>query len=65
MFDNYEDWVESVDDTVFAYFGEPLMDFVDRFGLNLDDYYYYESTPDDIVSEIQKLIEEEEYPSDD
>lgn len=59
----FEDWVEDVDDVVYAYFGDTVYELQQRFNLDLEYYFENDFDPEVIVSEIQDFIEEEEYGS--
>lgn len=65
MNENFNEWMENLDDSVYAFFSESLSDFEGRFGLDLEGFFESGVEPDDIVYEIQKLIEEEEYQGED
>lgn len=61
MNEDFFEWVEFVDDTVFAYFGEPLSDFEERFGVDMENYFELGYSVDQVISDFQDMIEEEEY----
>jgi len=63
MFDDYDTWIENVDDEVYAFFSAGIYELQDFYEsrLDLNTYFEEEYSPEDVINVIHDLIEEDEY----
>jgi hypothetical protein len=57
----YEEWLEDLENTVYVYFSQDLDSLVDFYGLDLEYFYDSDYSVMDVVTEIQSIIEEEDF----
>jgi hypothetical protein len=57
----FEEWREELENTVYVYFSEELDDFEEYYGLDLIYYYENDYSPLDVVTEIQSIVEEDDF----
>jgi hypothetical protein len=57
----FDEWLEELENTVYVYFSDDLDSLVSYYGINLDYYYDNDYSVMDVISEIQRLIEDEEF----
>lgn len=57
----FEDWLEDVENTVYVYFSKDVEVLSEMYGLDLNYYFENDYSPMDVVSEIQSIIEEDEF----
>jgi hypothetical protein len=57
----FEEWREELENNVYVYFSEELDELEQYYGLDLMYYYENDYSPLDVVTEIQSIVEEDDF----